>query len=124
MWLVFNKFHGTFKLISVKLLTLRPERMALVKNVFDVPMMDEMIPLDFWEHGKEKSDGYELLLARHGKDIYLGIFNWSSYTKEYNLSAFECGLQTISARNSKVMKYSGKLSYAELRKSLYADLFK
>jgi len=114
MWADFNKFYGNFRLSSDKLSTLRPERRALVKNVFDFPMMDEMIPLDFWEHGKEKSDGYELLLARHGKDIYLGIFNWSSEPKEYNLTAFECGLQTISARHSKVIKYTGKLSYESL----------
>lgn len=120
MWADFNKFYGNFRLSSDKLTTLRPERRALVKNVFDFPIMDEMIPLDFWEHGKEKSDGYELLLARHGKDIYLGIFNWSSETKEYNLAAFECGPQTINARHSKIIKYSGGLSYAELCKSLYA----
>jgi len=124
MWADFNKFYGNFRLSSDKLTTLRPERRALVKNVFDFPMMDEMIPLDFWEHGKEKSDGYELLLARNGKDIYLGIFNWSSEPKEYDLATFESGLQTISARHSKVLKYTGSLSYAELSKSLSAGLTK
>jgi len=124
MWADFNKLYGNFKLNSDKLNLLRPERKALVKEVFDFPLMDEMIPLDFWEHGEEKSDAYELLLARKGKDIYLGIFNWSSGVKVYNLKAFDDGLQTINSRNSKILKYKGKLSFSELSKALSASLLK
>lgn len=122
MWADFNKFYGNFKLSSDKLLTLRPERKALVKDVFDFPMMDEMTPLDFWEHGKEKSDGYELLLGRSGKDIYVGIFNWSDEAKEYDLAAFGTSVEKMEARHSKVLKYTGTLSYEELCKSIIAGL--
>jgi len=80
--------------------------------------MDEMVPLDFWQHGKDKSDGYELILARHENDIYLGIFNWSEETKEYNLAAFEGGIQSLNPRHSKVLKYYGSLSFNELRKNI------
>ncbi|MBV5348103.1 hypothetical protein JZU61_00275, partial [bacterium] len=124
MWADFNKLYGAFRLSSDKLITLRPERQALVKEVFNFPAMDETVPLDFWEHGKEKSDGYELILARHGKEIYLGIFNWSDESKEYNLSAFEGGIQKLDARNSIVLKYAGSLSFSELRKNITSNLGK
>lgn len=124
MWADFNKLYGTCRLSSDKLLTLRPERQALLNEVFTFPAMDETVPLDFWQHGKDKGDGYELLLARHGKDIYLGIFNWSEETKEYDLPAFEGGVQSLNARHSKVLKYAGSLSFNELCKTITAKLEK
>lgn len=124
MWADFNKLYGNCRLSSDKLKILRPERKALVQEVFNFPAMDETVPLDFWQHGKEKSDGYELILARHGKEIYLGIFNWSDESKEYNLAAFECGVQKLNARHSKVLKYSGTLSFSEIRKNITSNLGK
>lgn len=78
------------------------------------------MPLDFWQHAKDKTDGYELLLSHKVKDIYLGVFNWSNESKEYNLEAFRIGTQKLEARNSKVLKYTGTKSFTELRKSLSA----
>jgi len=118
MWADFNKFYGTCRLSSDKLMTLRPERQALLPEVFNSPVMDEIVPIDFWNHGKDKSDGYELLLARHGMDIYLGIFNWSEETKDYDLPAFESGVQSLNARHSRVLRYTGNLPFNELRKTI------
>jgi len=122
MWADFSKLYGHFRLSSDKLATLRTERAALVKEVFDFPAMDETLPLDFWQHGKNKSDGYELILARHENDIYLGIFNWSEEPKNYNLPAFEIDVQSLNARHSKIIRYTGSLSFADLGKSISANL--
>ncbi|MFC1761101.1 glycoside hydrolase family 36 protein [Planctomycetota bacterium] len=122
MWADFNKLYGTCRLSSDKLMTLRPERQALLPEVFNFPAMDETVPLDFWNHGKDKSDGYELLLARHGNDIYLGIFNWSDKAKEYSLPAFGRGVQRLNERHSKVLEYTGSLSFGELCKTLISSL--
>jgi len=124
MWADFNKLYGNCRLSSDKLKILRPERQALVQEVFDFPAMDETVPLDFWQHGKDKSDGYELILARHAGDIYIGIFNWSEETKEYNLPDFEGGIQKLDARHSRVLKYAGSLSFNELRKTITASMSK
>ena len=86
--------------------------------------MDETVPLDFWQHGKDKGDGYELILARQAEDIYIGIFNWSEETREYNLPDFEGGIQKLDARHSRVLKYAGSLSFNELRKTITASLSK
>ena len=93
-----------------------------MKEVFDFPAMDETVPLDFWQHGKDKGDGYELILARHAGDIYLGIFNWGEEPKEYNLPGFEDGVQKLEARHSRVLKYAGSISFNELRKNITTNL--
>ena len=118
MWADFNKLYGNFRLSSDKLSILRPERKEILKEVLNFPMMEETVPLDFWQHAKDKTDGYELLLSHKGKDIYLGIFNWSNESKEYHLEAFGNGIQKLEARHSKVLKYTGSKSFTELRKSL------
>lgn len=124
MWADFSKLYGNCRLSGDKLLTLRPERRALLPEVFSYPAMDETIPLDFWQHGKDREDGFEILLARHKEEIYLGIFNWGDASKEYTLTAFEQGVQNLNARHSKVLKYGGNLSFDELSKTLTAELSK
>ena len=118
MWANFNKLYGNFRLSSDKLSILRPERKEILKEVLNFPVMEETVPLDFWQHAKDKTDGYELLLSHKGKEIYLGIFNWSNESKEYNLEVFGIGIQKLEARNSKIIKYTGTKSYTELRKNL------
>lgn len=115
MWADFNKLFGTARLQSDNLVTLRPERKALVKEVFDFPVMEETVPLDFWKHGVDKSDGFELIIAHKGKDIYLGLFNWSDKPKEYELKAFgKTSPVLLEGRHSQIIKYEGKKSFDEL----------
>jgi alpha-galactosidase len=119
MWADYNKLYGNCRLASDNLMTLRPERQALVREVLDWPAMDETVPLDVWESATDKLDGFELLLARNGKDVFLGVFNWDDETKTYPLDGF--GLDKpveLQARHSVVLKYSGDSSFEELSESL------
>ncbi len=119
MWADLNKLYGNCRLHSDNLKTLRPERQALVKEVFEYPAMDETVPLDLWQHATKKSDGFELVLARKGKDIYLGVFNWSDAPKDYALTAFgKTEPVKLSGRHSVVLKYDGKNSFAQLCQKL------
>lgn len=119
MWADFNKLYGTCRLSSDNLMTLRPERQALVKEVFQYPAMDETVPLDLWRHGKNKGDGFELLLARKGKEIYLGIFNWGDSAKDYALPAFGTKDPVhVESRHSVILKYDGKESFDQLCQKL------
>jgi len=122
MWADFNKLYGTCRLNSDNLMTLRPERQALVKEVFQYPAMDETVPLDFWQHGKRKGDGFELVLARKGEGIYLGVFNWGDKTKEYALQAFgKAEPIKLDGRHSVILKYEGKDSFAELCRKMKSN---
>jgi len=119
MWADFNKLYGTARLHGDNLMTLRPERKALVKEVFDFPAMDETIPLDFWKHATNKKDGFELVLARKGNEIYLGIFNWSDKPKEYTLQAYGKAKPVhMEGRHSQILKYDGKDSFDQLCQKL------
>jgi len=119
MWADFNKLYGNCRLSSDNLMTLRPERQALVKEVFQYPAMDETVPLDIWRHATQKSDGFELVLARKGKEIYLGVFNWSDTPKEYALAAFgKPEPVKLEGRHSVVLKYDGKDSFTQLCQKL------
>jgi alpha-galactosidase len=119
MWADFNKLYGTTRLQSDNLVTLRPERKALAKEVFKFPVMDETVPLDFWKHAINKGDGFELVITRKGNDIYLGVFNWSDNLKEYELQAFgKPNPIKLEGRHSLLLKYEGKDSFKELCKKL------
>jgi alpha-galactosidase len=119
MWADLNKLYGHFRLSGDNLMTLRPERQTLVQEVFAYPPMDETVPLDVWRHATSKGDGFELVLARTGKDIYLGIFNWGDTPKEYALATFGRSEPVkLVARHSTVLKYEGKDSFAQLCKKL------
>jgi len=119
MWADFNKLYGNCRLQSDNLMTLRPERQALVKEVFQYPAMDETVPLDLWRHATNKGDGFELVLARKGKEIYLGVFNWSDTPKEYALAGFgKPDPIKLAGHHSVVLKYDGKDSFAQLCQKL------
>ena len=119
MWADLNKLYGVTRLNSDNLMTLRPERRALVKEVFQYPVMEATVPLDLWRHGKSKGDGFELVLARKGKEIYLGVFNWGDQAKDYAVPAFgKTEPVHLEGRHSTILKYDGKESFAQLCEKL------
>ena len=119
MWADLHKLYGASRLHSDNLMTLRPERQALVKEVLQSPATEETVPLDLWQHGRTRSDGFELLLARRGKDIYLGVFNWGDTPKTYALKAFgKPDPVRLDGRHSVVLKYDGSESFARLCQAL------
>ena len=122
-WADFNKLFGTCRLNSDNLMTLRPERQALVKEVLDFPSMDETVPLDFWQRATVKSDGFEWVLSRAGDKIYLGVFNWGDKPKQYALGHFQKdGRLSLAGRHSKVLPYTGNLKFDELTRLMASDL--
>jgi alpha-galactosidase len=119
MWADLNKLYGNCRLSSDNLMTLRPERRALVKEVFQFPAMDETVPLDLWRRAASKGDGFELVLARKGRDIYLGVFNWSDTAKDYALAEFGRSESVrLEPRHSAVLKYEGSAPFADLCEKL------
>lgn len=119
MWADYNKMYGNCRLHSDNLMTLREERKALVREVFESAPLDRTVPLDPWTHAADKTDGFELLLGERDSEIFLGIFNWETQQKAYDLSAF--GLRqsfVIDGRQSQILQYKGKLSFEELSEVL------
>jgi len=122
MWADFNKLYGTARLHSDNLMTLRSERKALIKEVFEFPAMEKTVPLDFWNHATKKQDGFELILAHKGNDIYLGVFNWNDTLKDYIVGAFgEPNPIRLEGRHSKILKYGGNESFENLCQKLKSN---
>ena len=115
MWADFVSLYGNIRLNSDNLITLRPERKAIIIEGLKAPKIDECVPLDLWQHATDKLDAVELILSRSGKDIFLGIFNWGDKSKSYSLPDFGKNANvTLQGRNSIVLKYEGKESYSSL----------
>ena len=122
MWADLNKLYGNCRLNSDNLQLLRPDRQALVKEVFQFPAMDEAVPLDLWQHATSNGDGFELILARKGTEIHLGVFNWKDAPKEYTLEKFgKSEPVRLAGRHSVILKYDGKESFAELSRMLQVE---
>ena len=120
MWVDFVRLYGNIRLNSDNLTTLRPERKAIIMAGLKAPKIDETVPLDLWQHATEKNDAIELLLSRSGKEIYLGLFNWSDKAKEYSLPEFGKSASNIKleGRHSVIIKYEGKDTFAYLCQKL------
>lgn len=86
MWADYVGLFGGTKLNSDNLLTLRPERQALFRQSVRLPACDRYLPLDFWQHGHDRSDAFQVMLGRAGGEIYLAIFNWSDHERTYRFS--------------------------------------
>ena len=85
--------------------------------------MEETVPLDLYRHGRSKGDGFELVLARTGNQIYLGVFNWGDEAKQFELGLFEPGrVLELQGRHSQILPYAGNLSFAELSKKMTTGL--
>lgn len=120
MWVDFVSMYGNIRLNSDNLTTLRSERKAIITTGLKAPKIDETVPLDLWQHATEKNDAIELLLSCSGKEIYLGVFNWSDKVKEYSLPEFGKSASNIKleGRHSVIIKYEGKDTFAYLCQKL------
>ncbi|NDV61015.1 alpha-galactosidase [Puniceicoccales bacterium CK1056] len=119
MWADYNKIYGNCRLQSDNLMSLRAERKELVREVFEWPAMDESVPLDIWNHAANKQDGFELILAQQGDDIFLGVFNWGDSPRTYDLAAFGKNPALIlEGRHSTVLTYQGTDTFNQLRRKL------
>lgn len=118
-WADYNKLFGNCRLQSDNLNLLRPERKALVREVFEWPAADESVPLDVWESASDRNDGFEVILSRRSDQIFLGLFNWGDAAKTYDLTPF--GLKTpvlLEGRHSTILVYQGEDNFDGLARKL------
>lgn len=88
MWSDYIALFGGPKINSDNLLTLRPERKELITNAFSFNTAKRFIPLDLWNHAKDKDDAFNVILAENEDGVYIAFFNWDSKVKRFNISGF------------------------------------
>ncbi|MEI6554311.1 MAG: glycoside hydrolase family 36 protein [Paludibacter sp.] len=88
MWSDYVALYGGPKISSDNLLTLRPERKKLIDNAFAFKTATRFIPLDMWNHAKDKKDAFNVMLAENEDGVFISLFNWDETEKNFNIDGF------------------------------------
>lgn len=136
MWADYVGLFGGTKLNSDNLLTLRPERQELFRHTVALPACQRYVPLDFWQHGRDREDAFHVMLGEAGDAVYLAVFNWSDSDRTYTIAGGpKAGLQSVcgetradesggnlrlslAAKHSAVFKLPAGSDFDQLRRSL------
>jgi alpha-galactosidase len=136
MWADYVGLFGGTKLNSDNLVTLRPERQELFRHTVALPACQRYVPLDFWQHGRDREDAFHVMLGEAGDAVYLAVFNWSDADRTYIIAggpkaalqpvcgetrADESGGNlrlSLAAKHSAVFKLPAGSNFDQLRKNL------
>jgi hypothetical protein len=91
------------------LLTLRDDRKELIRNAFSIKTATRFIPLDLWEHAKDKNDAFNVMLAENEDGVLLSLFNWDNDEKHFLIEGFDNAELTDVFSNEKLNLQDGKL---------------
>ncbi len=83
MWSDYIALYSNMKINSDNLLTLRKERKELINNAFSFKTARRFIPIDFWNHAKDRNDSYNVLLAENEDGVFLSLFNWDNSDRQF-----------------------------------------
>ncbi len=109
MWSDYIALYGGMKINSDNLLTLRKERKTLIQNSFNYNTAKRFIPIDLWDHAKDKADAFNIMLAENEDGVFLSLFNWEETDKQFNLGGIEKSVVTIENTQRKIALVDGKL---------------
>ncbi len=138
MWADYVALFGGIKVSSDNLVLLRDERKELLRNALSYKTCDRFIPLDLWDHAKDKEDAFNIMLGENEDGIYLVLFNWEEGPLEISLSGLPDQIDSISdeknetldnyrkgqvtlalaSHTSKILKINGEVSFDQCRKSI------
>gem|GEM_PF-563532 len=106
MWSNYVGLFGGTKLNSDNLPILRPERKKLFQEAAALPACARYVPLDFWAHGRNPKDSFQVMLGEADGELYLGLFNWTDAVREYRLG----GLTPAQLKGLKLRAGAGATS--------------
>ncbi|MCX6327357.1 MAG: alpha-galactosidase [Bacteroidia bacterium] len=88
MWSDYIALYGGPKINSDNLLTLRDGRKKLIENAFSIKTATRFIPLDLWDHARDKNDAFNIMLAENEDGVYLSLFNWDNNDIQFVIDGF------------------------------------
>lgn len=109
MWSDYISLFGGPKISSDNLLTLRDERKKLIENAFPIKTATRFIPLDLWDHARNKNDAFNVLLAENEDGVYLSLFNWDNQDKQFLIKGFDNALLTNILTKERITISEGQL---------------
>ena len=111
MWSDYVSLYGGIKINSDNLLTLRSERKNLIKNAFSIKTATRFLPLDLWDHAKNKNDAFNVMLAENNDGVYLSLFNWEEKDKQIVIGGLQNTALSEALSGVKINTTAGKLIY-------------
>jgi alpha-galactosidase len=111
MWSDYVSIYGGIKINSDNLLTLRDERKNLIKKAFALKTATRFLPLDLWEHAKNKKDAFNIMLGENNDGVYLSLFNWDESDKQYIIGGLQNTELSEVHTGEKMNVQQGKLTY-------------
>ncbi|MFC2080017.1 glycoside hydrolase family 36 protein [Bacteroidota bacterium] len=138
MWSDYVSLFGGIKISSDNLVTLREERKNLIRDAFSYKTCDRFIPLDLWDHAKDNTDAFNIMLGENDDGIFLALFNWKETPIEITLSVipdevsiihnengeslteYDNGIlkMQLASHTSRILKMNGEVSFDQCRKSI------
>ena len=109
MWSDYISLFGGPKISSDNLLTLRDERKKLIENAFPIKTATRFIPLDLWDHARNKNDAFNVLLAENEDGVYLSLFNWDNQDKQFLIKGFDNAVLTDILTKERITLSEGLL---------------
>jgi alpha-galactosidase len=103
MWSDYVALYGGPKISSDNLLTLRPERKKLIDNAFAYKTAKRFIPLDMWNHAKDRNDAFNIMLAENEDGVFVSLFNWDKTDKKFNIEGLS-NTKIIDTFTKKIVK--------------------
>ena len=111
MWSNYVTLFGGIKINSDNLLTLRNERKNLIKDAFSLKTATRFLPLDLWDHAKNKNDAFNVMLAENNDGVYLSLFNWEEKDKQFVIDGLQNTELSEALSGVKINSTAGKLIY-------------
>src|SRR5690606_28736606 len=88
MWTHYMGLFGGPKISGDNLIILREERKDLFRRAVDLPACERWVPLDFWQHARNRDDPFRAILGVADGRVYLALFNWSETPATTRLENF------------------------------------
>lgn len=85
LWTHYVGLFGGPKISGDNLTILREERKALFRMAVDLPACERFVPLDFWQHGRDRDDPFGVFLGEASGRVYLAVFNWRTEPRTFRL---------------------------------------
>jgi alpha-galactosidase len=92
MWTHYMGLFGGPKLSGDNLLILREERKALFRRAASLPACERWLPLDFWQHARDRDDPFRVFLGEAEGKVYLAVFNWAEAATTVEIKGFPAGV--------------------------------
>ncbi len=91
MWAAYEALCSGPKIASDNLMILREDRKALVRFAAGQSGPARFVPLDYWQHARNRTDAFHAFLSETGREVCLLLLNWNDTARTYHVTGLPVG---------------------------------